>query len=256
MSCFPWFMCSEFRRQAFRALVFSFLLASCTVKERREACPCRLTLILGNVPSPPATVLVSGEGFRRSFRADSCLSVLVPRSGVQVVALAGAPIGGGESLTIPEGEESPPVYLASALVPAGRDTVTLALTLHKAFCRLSLEVEGPPGWGEPYGTRVRGAVNGIGLDGKPSRGAFSCRLDPGSAVCLPRQDAADPLWLDITMSDGVVRTFSLGNLLEAGGYDWAAPDLADAEICLQLSVTALTLGTEGMSPDIFLHYEI
>ncbi len=44
----------------------------------------------------------------------------------------------------------------------------------------------------------------------------------------------------------MVRTFSLGNLLEAGGYDWAAPDLADAEVCLQLSVTALGLVTEGI----------
>jgi len=249
-------MCSEFRQQAFRALLFTFLLASCTVKERRDACPCRLTVILGNVPSPPATVLVSGEGFRRSFRADSLLSVLVPRSGVQVVALAGTPMEGGEGLVIPEGEESPPLYLASASVGTDRDTVALALALHKAFCRLSLQVEGPPGWGEPYWTQVRGAVNGVGWDGNPARGPFSCRLDPGSAVCLPRQDAADPLWLDISLSDGVVRTFSLGNLLEAGGYDWAAPDLADAEVCLQLSVTALGLVTEGMNQDIYLQYEI
>lgn len=249
-------MCSEYRRQALRALLFSLLLVSCTVKERRETCPCRLTLILGNVPSPPATVLVSGEGLRRSFRADSCLSVLVPRTGVQVVALAGAPMEGGEGLLIPEGEPSPPIYLASASVSTDRDTVALALALHKAFCRLSLQVEGPPGWGEPYGTRVRGAVNGIGWDGNPARGPFSCRLDPGSAICLPRQDAADPLWLDVTLSDGVVRTFSLGNLLEAGGYDWTAPDLADAEICLQLSVTALGLVTGGVSQDIFLQYEI
>lgn len=254
-------MCSESRRRVSVLFLICIALVSCTVKERRDACPCRLTLILGSVRSPPVAVLVSGEGFRRVFQADSVLVVEVPRTAaLRLLAVSGASFSAGEDIpegiVIPEGCDCPPLYLAAATVFTDRDTASVRLPLRKHFCTLSLQLEGPPGWGEPYWTEVRGGVNGVGVDGMPSAGPFSCRLDPGAAVRLPRQDPSAPLWLDVCLPDHVVRRFALGNILEGIGYDWGAPDLEDKEICLRLSVTALTLSSGGWDVVLPLNYVI
>ena len=104
-----------------------------------------------------------------------------------------------------------------------------------------MHFDGPPGWGEPYWAEVRGRVDGIDLDGAPSSGDFACRLDAGGTVRLPRQAPEEELWLDVAMPDRVVRSFTLGSQMLRAGYDWTAEDLADLDLGLDFSVTALTL---------------
>ena len=235
--------------------------ASCSVKEDRSACPCFLSVAIEN-PSPgrPVGLSFRCEGFEdfREVTSDTVLVVPVPKQEVEVLALSGAalPSAGSGRLQIPLGFDSPPLYLFRGRVDAKADTASVKVLLHKHFCRLSMRFDGPPGWGEPYWAEVRGQVDGIGLDGEPSLGEFSCRLDDGGSVRLTRQAPEEELWLDVAMPDRVVRSFTLGTQMLGAGYDWTAADLEDLELQLDFSVTALTLHAGDFSTVIPLEVEI
>ena len=232
-------------RTALPVLLLSCCASCVAVKEDRSVCPCFLSVAVAN-PAPGQTVGLSfrSEGFEafREVTADTVLVVPVPKQEVEVLALSGAALPSGDGkLQIPLGFDSPPLYLFRERVDARADTASVNVLLHKHFCRLSMHFDGPPGWGEPYWAEVRGRVDGIDLDGDPSAGAFSCRLDSGGSVRLPRQAPEEELWLDVAMPDRVVRSFTLGTQMLNAGYDWTAADLEDLDLLLDFSVTTLTL---------------
>ena len=119
--------------------------------------------------------------------------------------------------------------------------MTVPVRLHKNFCRIDIQVRDVDGEEFPFKLRVRGNVNGYGLDGKPARGAFLCDAERsetestgsghGYAVTVPRQ-TDDSLTLEIVTDDGVAKSFAIGNYIAASGYDWTSADLKD--ICLEI----------------------
>lgn len=224
-------------------LVFLCASSSCSVKEDRTACPCALYIDLCELPPAGVTLALTGEDYAGQLEAarDTTLVVKVPKTGVRVLAVSGATPGPDGRVVIPPGFDAPPLYLFSAGVPTPGDTAHVSVRLNKHYCQLSLTLESPPGWGEPYWTQVRGRVNGICQDGTPSEGEFSCRLDPGGVIRLPRQHPASELWLDIVMPDRLVRSFALGTYMLEAGYDWTAPDLEDLPLEIRLSVTRISL---------------
>ena len=225
----------------------AFCVACNAVLEDRSACPCLLSI---RVPDRPTHVFVDGEPLGEEMR-DTCLTVWIPREEVPVTAVCGdaIPVSGSSpvsdgSVTIPFGTGCPPLYLFQAVVDGRSETAALEILPRKAFCTLSLEVGGPPGWESPYSVEIRGSIDGFTAGGAPHAGPFHCRLDgragaPAEALTcrLPRQPAGAPLWLDIVLPEGVVRSFPLGAILEQGAYDWDAPDLADVPLRLDLSVS-------------------
>ena len=232
-------------------LLFLFTAISCTVKENRAHCPCQLAVRISAVRSPPATFVCTSEQDVVAIiqvPGDTLFHVPVPRG--RLLALAYAGVEGiphpEEGCTAPPGHAFPPLYLTSAGVEVRGDSAAVHLRLHKQFCTLSLTLEGPPGWAEPYALEVEGSVCGVSLDGAPIPGSFRAPLSssPQSdavTVRLPRQHPADPLWLDVRMpADNILRRFNLGAVLQDAGYDWTAPDLEDLELTLELSVTAVT----------------
>ena len=101
----------------------------------------------------------------------------------------------------------------------------------------------------PYGS-------GYYTSGSPVPGFFRCRPDPspGQAgktdwtACLPRQ-RDDSLLLhicDLNAGEETppLRTFALGHIIAAAGYDWTAPDLEDLTLDLDFAASTLTLGTD------------
>ena len=221
----------------------SLMWESCTiVKEDRSACPCYLTVEMKGLPAFPATLSIDGALICEAER-DTTLLVAVPRNGVEVVAIAGAlPDERGE-VHIPYGFDCPSLYRFSEEVNTACDTAFVKVLMHKQFCTLSLDFDGPPGWGEPYWTQVRGKVEGMGPEGEPVAGPFECRLDTGGTVRLPRQAPEEELWLDVTMPDKVVRSFALGSYMLKAGYDWTAEDLEDLSLRMNLSVSELRFTT-------------
>ena len=226
---------------------------------------------------------VSGAGSRFSFteviHTDTVIVLPVPKGELAVTAVGGALAEGDGSVRIPQGEEAPPLYLFHADVSTVADQVILPVLLHKQYCSLELVFSGPPGYGPPFEVVVEGFYAGWSADGSPLPGPFSRRLLVGSAsshssypshpMCLPGSGSGlgsmglpgsdgaegrsvlrlprqgdDSLLMHIVFSDRIVRTFALGSYIAASGYDWAALDLEDLTLNVDISLTSVTVSTD------------
>ena len=190
-------------------------------------------------------------------------SYVVPQGDIDLAVaysadgLAGGLNSSGIWIEIDEGRPCPSIWTCCEKVSARADRVTVPVRLHKNFCRIDIQVRDVDGEEFPFKLRVRGNVNGYGLDGKPARGAFLCDAERsetkssgtesdgddsgtasestgsghGYAVTVPRQ-TDDSLTLEIVTGDGVAKSFAIGNYIAASGYDWTSADLKD--ICLEI----------------------
>ena len=224
------------------AIIGLLLLFSCSVKENRTLCPCALSIELHDLPGPVSVQVVAGD-HRATYKArqDTVMLIQAPKGKIRLMAVCGARLEPEDNLEIPYGFECPPVYLYSDLVNTLCDSTRVSVQLNKHFCTLSLDFDGPTGWGEPFWAQIRGNVSGLDREGQPREGDFTCRLDAGMTVRLPRQSPDEELWLDISMPDQVVRSFALGTYMLEAGYDWTAPDLDDLPLQIRLSITELLL---------------
>ena len=263
-----------------------FTCPGCSVKEDRDLCPCTLVL---EFPGEDAERLQDGvtvcmrgySGGEDGFSLCDTISTgqpasggapdgvsysyVVPKGDIDLAVaysadgLAGELNSSGKWIEIDEGRPCPSIWTCCEKVSARADRVTVPVRLHKNFCRIDIQVRDVDGEEFPFKLRVRGNVNGYGLDGKPARGAFLCDAEsaetegtgfgtesevPGSgtasentgsghgyAVTVPRQ-TDDSLILEIVTGDGVAKSFAIGNYIASSGYDWTSADLKD--ICLEI----------------------
>lgn len=265
-----------------------FTCPGCSVKEDRDLCPCTLVL---EFPREDAERLQDGvtvcmrgysdDGFSLcdtllADRAASsggpdtvsgkgAYSYVVPKGDIDLAVaysadgLAGELNSSGRWIEIDEGRPCPSIWTCCEKVSARAYRVTVPVRLHKNFCRIDIQVRDVDGEEFPFKLRVRGNVNGYGLDGKPARGAFLCDAERsetesagsgtesdgddsgtasestgyghGYAVTVPRQ-TDDSLILEIVTGDGVAKSFAIGNYIASSGYDWTSADLKD--ICLEI----------------------
>ena len=256
-----------------------FTCPGCSVKEDRDLCPCALVL---EFPREDAdrlqdgvTVCMRGHSADGFSLCDTLLagqaasdgsldtisdkwsySYVVPKGDINLAVaysadgLAGELNSSGRWIEIDEGRPCPSIWTCCEKVSARADRVTVPVRLHKNFCRIDIQVRDVDGAEFPFKLRIRGNVNGYGLDGKPARGAFLCDAERsetesagsgtasestgyghGYAVTVPRQ-TDDSLTLEIVTDDGVAKSFAIGNYIAASGYDWTSADLKD--ICLEI----------------------
>lgn len=245
-----------------------FTCPGCSVKEDRDLCPCTLVL---EFPREDAerlqdgvTVCMKGYSDDAFSLCDTLLagraassggpdtvsgkwsySYVVPKGDIDLAVaysadgLAGELNSSGIWIEIDDGRPCPSIWTCCEKVSARADRVTVPVRLHKNFCCIDIQVRDVDGEEFPFKLRVRGNVNGYGLDGKPARGAFLCDAERsetesagyGYAVTLPRQ-TDDSLTLEIVTGDGVAKSFAIGNYIAASGYDWTSADLKD--ICLEI----------------------
>lgn len=263
-----------------------FTCPGCSVKEDRDLCPCTLvlefpredaerlqdgitvcmrgysddgfslcdTLLAGRAASSEGLNTVSGKWL---------YSYVVPKGDIDLAVaysadgLAGELNSSGIWIEIEEGRPCPSIWTCCEKVSARADRVTVPVRLHKNFCRIDIQVRDVDGEEFPFKLRVRGNVNGYGLDGRPARGAFLCDAERsetegsgtesdgddsvtasestgyghGYAVTVPRQ-TDDSMTLEIVTGDGVAKSFAIGNYIASSGYDWTSADLKD--ICLEI----------------------
>lgn len=245
-----------------------FTCPGCSVKEDRDLCPCTLVL---EFPREDAERLQDGvtvcmrgysddvfslcdtllagqaasDGSPDTISDKGSYSYVVPKGDIDLAVaysadgLAGELNSSGRWIEIDEGRPCPSIWTCCEKVSARADRVTVPVRLHKNFCRIDIQVRDVDGEEFPFKLRVRGNVNGYGLDGKPARGAFLCDAERsetestghGYAVTVPRQ-TDDSLTLEIVTGDGVAKSFAIGNYIAASGYDWTSADLKD--ICLEI----------------------
>lgn len=262
-----------------------FTCPGCSVKEDRDLCPCTLVL---EFPGEDAERLQDGvtvcmRGYSDGEGLSLCdtllagqpasgeasdgvsYSYVVPKGDIDLAVaysadgLAGELNSSGRWIEIDEGRPCPSIWTCCEKVSARADRVTVPVRLHKNFCRIDIQVRDVDGEEFPFKLRVRGNVNGYGLDGKPARGAFLCDAESaetegtgfgtesevsgsgtasentgsghGYAVTVPRQ-TDDSLTLEIVTGDGVAKSFAIGNYIASSGYDWTSADLKD--ICLEI----------------------
>lgn len=265
-----------------------FTCPGCSVKEDRDLCPCTLVL---EFPREDAERLQDGvtvcmrgysddvfslcdtllagqaasDGSPDTISDKGSYSYVVPKGDIDLAVaysadgLAGELNSSGRWIEIDEGRPCPSIWTCCEKVSARADRVTVPVRLHKNFCRIDIQVRDVDGEEFPFKLRVRGNVNGYGLDGKPARGTFLCDAERsetesagsgtesdgddsgtasestgyghGYAVTVPRQ-TDDSLTLEIVTDDGVAKSFAIGNYIAASGYDWTSADLKD--ICLEI----------------------
>ncbi|MBQ8482997.1 MAG: hypothetical protein IJ504_01705 [Bacteroidales bacterium] len=231
-----------------------FLLASCSVKEVRDSCPCLLLFDFsecgGAVPSDADLLVTSEEGVVWEDAVDldvhTRYSVYVPKTDLHLRVWSG---DGGlatvRGLDIPLGQDCPEIYMHDADVVATGEMLTDTVRMRKNHCVMHIKTEG--GGDFPFDMKVNGNVSGYDHAGNPVEGKFECtpeRDGDDFKVVLPRQ-TDDRLMLSVE-GDGVAsKTFALGQYLSAGGYDWSAPDLDDVSVTIDYALTEVRVLVNG-----------
>lgn len=249
-------------------LLVLFGIIGCSVKEERDACPCRLFLDLTSVDildnSPVLLYIMSDDGVEREMVLDhdnfqdTCM-LIVPRKELDVVLWRGADgYVDRTGLTIPLGEDSPPVYIYSASLLAEGEAVYETVTLQKNYCVLGVDfVERD----KVQGLALRGNVAGFDMHGRPSDGEFFVCASVDSQVVshnvfyVPRQ-VGNSLFLDVTEPDGKVKTFPIHEYIAEFGYDWTEKDLNDLNMILEYTPVGVSITIRDWSQEIVINVVI
>ena len=200
----------------------------------------------------------------------------VPRGavGVSVVAL-GNEIPGragydekasgydGDEIRVPVGEQMDSLYGFFKMYHTRCESIRCDVELHKEFCTVSFTLVDEH-YESPYDIEVRGNVSGVSSwDLAPMNGVFKYAPVAEEGVYrvrVPRQvDASlELVMLEMpgqaghdgvrTEDDGeraVVNRFPLGEYIIRSGYDWAAKDLSDVSVALDLEKQQVMVTVSG-----------
>ncbi len=235
-------------------LVSIMLCAGCSVKENRDMCPCRLVLDFSEVDTSVVRyadlIMTADDGFVFTDELEpedlrSGKTVTVPRGEVNVSVWNGTDsMMDANGISIPYGEDCPPVYFHVSSVDADCELVRDTVMMRKNHCRLTINLKYMET--DPKEIVLIGNVDGYGPDGTPSVGDFLCRLPQGGAghVVLPRQ-LDNSLAMEMNDGSGVLKRFALGEYIAESGYDWSAPDLEDLTVDIDIAFTGITLVIQG-----------
>lgn len=226
----------------------------CTVLEDRRQCPCHLFLDLSSCSDREDLEIVVAAGEQRSrfhFPAGSgvppFVKIEVPKGQVGIAAFAPASEISFDAylgLDIPTGEQCPPLWSDISLRHLTREREDMRVLLRKNYCRLEVRALNT-GSDDDYRATFYGNVRGVAPDGSPLAGEFSCSLVPtGGGDCalrLPRQSDSSLSMQIETGAEGVLRTFAVGEYLDAAGYDWSEADLQDASITIDFQASRITV---------------
>lgn len=239
-----------------RLVVLLTVLAavSCSVKENRQNCPCRLMLDLTSIDTSSVKVLnihaatADGLVFADTLLVEDFSELYVrdvPHGDIRVL-LWGCD-DSEEELIIPYGKDCPMLYMSAFLADTRGEQYFREVELNKNHCLLTVFFEGRDE--SPYSLTFRGNVNGYDSSGDPSEGDFACVAYPGgngeSMAVLPRQMDSS-LLLDVEdEGSSVLKTFAIGEYMDKSGYDWTEANLEDVVIVLDYSVTGLRVVFKG-----------
>lgn len=249
-----------------RMLAVSLIAGSCSIKEDRSLCPCRLFLDFSYVDTIAITEVTVSATASDDFRASAELKATefmpeylmeVPRAEVKLSVYSGLgdAVLSQRGVMIPVGSQCPELYAFIQCVDADCETTRTEVDMHKEHCVMSVVLNKNDDL--EYGLCVKSNVCGYDADGNPVAGDFSyspVREKDGSyIVVLPRQTDSD-MMLEIDDGTDVVKSFAIGQYIAAGGYDWMSEDLEDVHVQIDWARTSITLTVKGW--DSVHRYEI
>lgn len=183
----------------------------------------------------------------------------VPRGSVGVSAVAlGNEIPGqagydgiagydGDEIRIPVGAQMDSLYGFFRRFYTRCESVLCDVELHKEFCTVSFTL-GDDGYISPYDLEIWGNVAGVSAwDLMPLEGDFRFAPSPEDGVYrvrVPRQFDAS-LELVMLEDSEIVDRLPLGEYITRSGYDWAAEDLADVHIALDMEKQQVMITVSG-----------
>ena len=229
--------------------------AGCSVKENRGLCPCQLVLDFSQVDTvtvksvdlflrKEGNLILNDVVDKEEFSED--YFAYVPRTGLYLCVWSGTGDALSDALSIPYGNECPPVYIHRSEMDADGESLREVVRMRKNFCRMTLNVK--MSIHTTVSLAVSGNVDGYDIYGAPSEGDFMVRLHPEEddtfCIRLPRQ-LDDSLVMEVDTGDKVVRRFPIGRYIAESGYDWTAPDLEDIVIDMDFAVTHLSMMIQG-----------
>lgn len=231
-------------------------VASCSVKEDRTDCPCRLSLEMNAVDTSVVQyaelVVTNSDGFflRDTLEVEDFQNgyvAQVPRGeiGVGVYCGASGSVDDAGRLEINYGEECPHVYMHSSFIVADGETTVEEVRMRKNHCIMTIRVQAEKDF--PFRLEAKGMIDGYESGGKPSVGAFMYAMYVDEQGCcqfvLPRQ-TDNSLVLEVHGEKDILRTFALGEYVAASGYDWLDDDLKDITISLDYALTQVAVSVE------------
>ena len=245
-------------------------LSSCFVKEDRDGCPCWMTVEMPDRVGHDGSVVLRLHGnydegamdyaykVSESIKDDvGILEYEVPRGSVGVSVVNSA------RLAVPVGEQMDSLYGFFKPYHTRCESVKCDVELHKEFCTVSFTLVDEH-YESPYDIEVRGNVSGVSpWDLVPVSGAFKYAPVAEEGVYrvrVPRQVDASLEMVMLEMlgqagydgeraeDDGeraVVNRFPLGEYIIRSGYDWAAKDLSDVSVALDLEKQQVMVTVSG-----------
>ena len=237
------------------------LVVSCSVKEDREDCPCRLVLDMAEVDTSVvkyAEIVVTasdGYGLRDTLSVEDFKKgyvVDVPRGDVGVGVYCGAcdNVDNQGNLLIAYGDECPQVYMHASNIVAQGERGVESVAMRKKHCILTIQVQEEKGF--PFRLEAKGWVDGYESGGMPSVGNFMYAMYTDNAgacqLVLPRQ-TDNSLVLEVHDDTGMLRSFAWGEYVAASGYDWSEADLKDITVSLDYALTRVVIVVEAWAEE-------
>ena len=230
------------------------LLPSCFVKEDRDECPCWMTVEMPDRVGHDGSVVLRLRGnsddgamdyaykVSESIKADvGILEYEVPRGSVGVSVVNSA------RLAVPVGEQMDSLYGFFKPYHTRCESVKCDVELHKEFCTVSFTLVDEH-YESPYDIEVRGNVSGVSpWDLVPVSGAFKYAPVAEEGVYrlrVPRQVDAS-LEMVMLSNQEIVNRLPLGEYIIRSGYDWAATDLSDVSVALDLEKQQVMVTVSG-----------
>ena len=230
------------------------LLPSCFVKEDRDECPCWMTVEMPDRVGHDGSVVLRLRGnsdedavdytykFSESIKADvGILEYEVPRGSVGVSVVNSA------RLEVSVGEQMDSLYGFFKMYHTRCESVKCDVELHKEFCTVSFTLVDKH-YESPYDIEVRGNVSGVSpWDLVPVSGAFKYAPVAEEGVYqvrVPRQ-VDTSLEMVLLSNQEIVSRFPLGEYIIRSGYDWAAKDLSDVSVALDLEKQQVMVTVSG-----------
>ena len=222
-------------------LIGLLLLSSCSVREDRTACPCRLELDLSlfAVPAPSVTVAF-WEGVNACLQdvtTDSSFVRSVFKDSFDASVWCHVSSGrlSGSRLTVPQGARPDSLLAFRSLLDCRGETSREIAMPHRQYARITMKVCMEPGTHYPYDFYVETDYCGIDLrDLSPVRGdlVFPVRQKDEDTFVFDLLRHGPDTKVRIGIYDETERAdeLPLHEWMRAAGYDWEAEDLEDMTI--------------------------